>query len=115
MSATLIIIYIYFASLSLLTPYAIAANLPTPVIINKSFTAGLLNKISEFLITAGMILAAIVIVISGIRWMLAGSGAKATDGAQNMLKSSIYGAAVILGAGLIIKTVSLIVNRSFFG
>lgn len=108
-------ITIYLASFFLSISYVLAANLPVPVIINRGFTAGLLNKISEFLITAGMILAAIVIVISGIRWMLAGGGTKSTDGAQNMLKSAIYGAAVILGAGLIIKTVSLIVNQSFFG
>ena len=113
--ATGLLFTIYFALFFLLTSDALAANLPAPVILDRSSTTRLLNKISDFLVTAGMILAAIVIVISGIRWMFAGGGAKATDGAQNMLKSAIYGAAVILGAGLIIKTVAAIVNRSFFG
>ena len=66
------------------------------------------------MMTAGVILAVIVIVYSGIKWMTAGGEAKAVEGARNTLISGIWGVAIVLGVCLIIKTVASIVTGSFF-
>lgn len=92
-----------------------AANLPEGIIIDESKISGWLASIGNFLIEAGMVLGIIMIVYSGIRWMTAGSDPKGTGGAKEILKSSIIGVAVILGVGLIFKTINSIVTGSFFG
>ncbi len=86
------------------------AALPSPQIIRLDTIWGWLITIGNYLITGGVILAVIVIVISGIRWMTAGDPKKAKD----MLVSGIIGTAIILGVGLIIKTVASLVTGSFF-
>lgn len=94
------------------------AQLPPPQIIDLDTvccgTGSWIVVIGNFMMTAGVILAVIVIVYSGIKWMTAGGEAKAVEGARNTLISGIWGVAIVLGVGLIIKTVASIVTGSFF-
>ena len=96
--------------------FAIGANaaLPPPQVIDQSTVEDWMVNIGNFLLTAGMILGVIVIVYSGIRWMMAGSDSKASGDAKNILMSGIWGVAIVLGVGLIIKTIAAIVTGSFF-
>lgn len=90
------------------------ADLPEGKPIKLSTINGWLIDIGNFLIKGGMILAVIVIVYSGIKWMTAGGDSKGSGEALQTLKSGIYGTAVILGVGLIIKTVMSLITGSFF-
>lgn len=76
---------------------------------------GLLVRFANFLIAAGVILAIITIVISGIMYFKAGSDTEAKS-AKGWLRNGIIGAIIILAVGVIILTIyNIVVNRSFFG
>ena len=88
----------------------ILAQLPSPMIIDKWRIWDWLIEISNFIMGASIVLAVIVIVLSGVRWMTAGD----PKAARQMLVSGIIGTVIILGVGLIIKTVASLVTGSFF-
>ena len=94
---------------------AYAADLPLPIVIDQDTITRWVISIGNFMIEAGVILGVMVIVYSGVRWMMAGADTKASGDAQAILKSGIIGVAVILGVGLIIKTISSLILGSFFG
>ena len=76
---------------------------------------GILVNIANFLIAAGVILAIITIVVSGIMYFWAGSDTEAKK-AKGWFRNGIIGAVVILAVGVIILTIyNIVVNRSFFG
>ena len=91
-----------------------AANLPRPTTIGPDTLSYGLSSIGTFLIEAGMALGIIMIVYSGIRWMISGGDSKGTGDAKGILRSSIIGIAVILGVGLIIKTAISLITGCFF-
>ena len=93
---------------------ALAADLPEGIIVDKYKINDWLVEFANFLIGAGLVLGVIMIVYSGIRLMMPGNDAKGPGQARDILKSSILGIAVILGVGLIIKTITSIINDSFF-
>ncbi len=90
------------------------ADLPAGNPITLGTINGWLISIGNFLIEGGMVLGVIVIVYSGVRWMMAGGDTKGSGDAKEILKSGIIGIAVILGVGLIIKTVMSLIGGSFF-
>ena len=76
---------------------------------------GLLVRFANFLIAAGVILAIITIVISGIMYFKAGSDKEAKS-AKGWFWNGVIGAIIILAVGVIILTIyNIVVNRSFFG
>lgn len=81
-----------------------------PVLQGKAITLddilALLEKVAGFLIFAGEIIAAIVIVYSGIVYMTAGSDPTKIKTAKDTLKSGLIGALIVFGVGVIINTVS---------
>jgi|SRR3989344_2815704 len=87
-----------------------SAQLPPPTIIDLDRIRGWLVTISNWLLGVGVILAIIVVVWSGIRWMTASD----PKSARQMLTSGVIGVAIILGVGLIIKTVASLVMGDFF-
>ena len=91
-----------------------AQDLPSPTIIDKSTITGWITSIADFFIFAGIMLAIIVIVWSGIRWMMAGGNDTEVTKAKATLKAGIIGAVVVLGVGLIIDTIVSLVDQSFF-
>jgi len=101
-------------SLFLSTTISLAADLPPPTVIDESKLMQWMQSIGNYMFGAGMVLGIIVIVYSGIRWMVSAGDSKGAGEAQQILKSGIYGVAVILAVGLIIKTVESLVTGSFF-
>jgi hypothetical protein len=65
----------------------------------------LARSIGGFLMILGGIIATIVIIASGIRYLSAGANPQGVTSARGMLKVGIIGALIIFGAGLIINTV----------
>lgn len=77
---------------------------------------GLLVRIANFLIAAGVILAIIAIVVSGIMYLRSGSNPDTVKKALTWFKNGLIGAFIILAVGVIILTIyNIVVNRSFFG
>ena len=74
----------------------------------------LIITVGNFLIGISIVLAVIFIVWGGITWMTAGSSEDAAGKARDRIKNGIIGAAVVLGVGLIIKTIESLVSQTFF-
>jgi|SRR3989344_8141164 len=110
--------YLLLTAVLFLVGFSASADLPPPRVIDlDTFCCGTDSSIvviGNFMLTAGVILAVIIIVYSGIRWMTAGGDAKGTEEARKTLISGIWGVGIILGVGLIIKTVAAIVTGDFF-
>ena len=94
---------------------AYAADLPPPTIIDENTITRWIINIGNFMIQAGMVLGVIMVVYGGIRWMMGGVDSKGVGEAKELLKSSVIGIAIILGVGLIIKTIASLITGSFFG
>ena len=74
----------------------------------------ILIPLTNFLIAVGIILAIIVIVVSGVMYLRAGGSPEALKKAQAWFKNGIIGAFIILGVGVIIWTIYGIVTGDFF-
>lgn len=102
----------------LIFPLMASADLPPPRIIDLNTICcdadSWMVDIGNFLLAAGMVLAVMVIVLSGIKWVTAGADPKAAGEARSILMSGIWGVGIILGVGLIIKTIASIVSGDFF-
>lgn len=90
---------------------ALAQNPPLPPSVSgaRSLTVGsltgILNSASQFLITIAVIIAVVVIVWGGIRWMTGGA-----EAGKKFVTNGIIGVAIVLGVGVILATVSRIVG-----
>ena len=71
----------------------------------------ILIVIGNYMVTFGIILAVIMIVWGGITYMMASDK---TENAKKRIYNGIIGAAVVLGVGLIIKTVASVITGTFF-
>ena len=69
-----------------------------------------LEDIAQFLITASVIVAVIMIIYGGVVWMYQGA-----DKGKEILKKGIIGVAIVLGVGVILSTVSQIVTTQSIG
>ncbi|TSC91294.1 MAG: hypothetical protein G01um10142_22 [Parcubacteria group bacterium Gr01-1014_2] len=74
----------------------------------------LLDSTAKFLYTAGITLAVITLVISGIMYFWAKSDTEAKS-AKGWLRNGIIGVFIILATGVIIQTIKIIVEGGFFG
>ncbi len=70
-----------------------------------------IQQIAQFLIIISMVIAVIMIVYGGIRWMLASDPAEA----KKIVINGIIGAAIVLAVGVILQTVAGLVTQTFFG
>ena len=89
-------------------------------VINPSrstFTASsfilLAETIAGFLMVIGAIIAGIVIIVSGIMYMGAGSDTAKVTSAKTVFKNGIIGALIFFAVGIIINTIALIAYRPF--
>lgn len=69
-----------------------------------------IQQVAQFLIVISMVIAVIMIVYGGIRWMTS-SDPKA---AKAIVTNGIIGAAIVLAVGVILQTVAGFVTRTFF-
>ncbi len=72
-------------------------------------------QVVDFIVITSGIIVTIFIIIAGIRWAIAGSDTTKVENAKQSFKAGIYGAAIILGVGVIVNTVEAIITRRFFG
>lgn len=74
------------------------------------------ENLAGFLMVAGGVLAAIVIVGSGIYYLMAGPDSTKVKAARDMLKAGIIGSLIIFGFGTILQTIRFIAEDplSFF-
>lgn len=87
--------------------------LPTGEPLRYSTVQTFLENTASFLYTAGITLGVITFVISGIMYFMAGSDIEAKK-AKGWFKNGIIGTFVILAIGVIIKTITVIVQGGFF-
>lgn len=79
--------------------------------VTLSVAQDLIQRVAQFLIVISMVIAVIMIVYGGIRWMMASDPAEA----KKIVINGIIGAAIVLAVGVILQTVAGIVNFSAFG
>lgn len=97
--------------------YAMVAALPNPGVqiggapITLSEIEGRIQTVAQFLIVISMVIAVIMIVYGGIRWMVSSDK---PEEAKKIITNGIIGAAIILGVGVILQTLSGVITRSFF-
>jgi hypothetical protein len=82
-----------------------AQAIPIGTVISVEDIIGVSESIGGFLMILGGIIAGIVIIASGIRYVMAGATPQGVAAAKGMLKAGIIGALVIFGVGVIISTV----------
>ncbi|TSC91293.1 MAG: hypothetical protein G01um10142_21 [Parcubacteria group bacterium Gr01-1014_2] len=101
-------------NLALVPDYTVPQLPPGPT-LTQGGLLDILNSIANFLIAAGIILAIITIVISGIMYFWAKSDTEAKS-AKGWFRNGITGAFIILAVGVIILTIyNIVVTGSFFG
>lgn len=70
-----------------------------------------LVRIANWLIVVSMVFAVIWFIWAGIRYM---TGGDKPEAAKKMLWNGVIGTLIILGVGVIIRTIMTLVDRSFF-
>lgn len=74
-----------------------------------------INTIGQTMIILGVVIAVIFIIWGGINYMLAQGDPKKADTAKTQIKNGLIGAAIVLGVGVILQTISSLVTGQFFG
>lgn len=105
-----------------LAPTVALAALPNPTppigsaddAIRLRTIEDIIQRAAQFLIVFGVILAVIFIIWGGITWMMAGGDEGKADAAKTRIWNGILGAAIVLGVGVILQTLSALITRSFF-
>jgi uncharacterized membrane protein len=90
-------------------------NLPggTPITMEK--IKDIIQTIANWLIIVGVIIAVIYIIWGGLMWMTARGDETKYKKAKEAMKHGLVGALIVLGVGVIIRTLTAVVVRSFFG
>lgn len=70
----------------------------------------IVRAIIQFILVVAFVLAFIMLLIGGIRWITAGGDEKAVAGARNMITAALIGLVIVLVAFALIKLV-----ETFFG
>lgn len=101
-------------------PLIALAVIPTPTVVTPgdevtlSEVGALITRIVTFLVTFGVVIAVGVIIYGGILWMVAGGNDERAAKAKTTIWNGIKGAAVILGVGVILRTLASLITRNFF-
>ena len=75
----------------------------------------LIERIGNFMIFIGIIVAVVFIIYGGIKYMTAGGDSKRAEEARTAILNGIIGAAVVLGVGVILRTAAALITGTFFG
>lgn len=89
--------------------------IPTGLAWDLARVEDLIDTIATFFITFGVIIAVIFIIYGGIRYMTAGGDPTAQGKAKTAIWNGIIGAAIVIGVGVILRTVSGVIAGTFFG
>lgn len=93
-------------------PTAVMADIQTDRLVPNeiapiSNAVNVVRSIIRFILVVGFVLAFIMLIIGGIRWILAGGDEKAVGSARNMITGALIGLVVILVAYAIIRLVEI--------
>ena len=77
--------------------------------------AEMINTVANWLMVVGVVIAVIYIAWGAIMYMMSAGEKDTIATAWNKIKGGIIGLVIILAIGVIIKTASALVTRSFFG
>jgi hypothetical protein len=88
---------------------------PSSVPITMDRFEVLARRIASFLIMISIVLSVIFLTFGGISYMVAGADESRVASAKLRIWHAIGGTAVVLGVGLILQTLSSILNQTFFG
>ncbi|TSC90901.1 MAG: hypothetical protein CEN90_733 [Parcubacteria group bacterium Licking1014_17] len=73
-----------------------------------------ISRVGQFAIIFGVIVAVIFIVWGGVTYMMAGGNPESEKKAKTRIWNGLIGAAIVLGVGIILSTISALVSGSFF-
>jgi hypothetical protein len=85
-------------------------SLVPPALAKNPDIIPIIRAIIQFILVVAFIIAFIMLLIGGIRWILAGGDEKAVAGARNTITAALIGLVIVLVAFAIIKLV-----ETFFG
>lgn len=95
-------------------PVAVWAQEGTQIVpntlININNIVAVVRAIIRFILVVAFVIAFIMLLVGGIRWILAGGDEKAVAGARNTITAALIGLVVVLVAFAIIRLVEI-----FFG
>ncbi|MDP2648260.1 MAG: hypothetical protein Q8P35_03410 [Candidatus Yanofskybacteria bacterium] len=120
MSKSTKILYAVLMFLVLAAPTVSLAILSTPQppvgggVVTLSELEDTVRAIARFLIVISIVIAVIFIIWGGIRWMAAMGNDTAVEEAKKTIKNGIYGAAIVLGVGVILNTLAAVFTRDVF-
>lgn len=89
-------------------------QLPAGAPITLSELEAIIDRIVRVLIRLSVVVLVIVLIWSGIAYATAGTSTKRLEYAKNTFKYGIIGALVILGVGVILRTIMALVTRNIF-
>ncbi len=92
-----------------------AVDLPTGTELSLTKIKQLIETVANWLIVIGVVIAVIMIIWGGLKYMTARGDAKKAEEALMAIRNGIIGAAVVLGVGVILRTTAAVVTRTFFG
>ena len=100
---------------ALLSPTGILALVPSGELVPKGIRpinniVSVIRTIIQFILVVAFVLAFVMLLIGGIRWITAGGDEKAVGSARNMITAALIGLVIVLVAYALIKLV-----ETFFG
>ena len=109
------------AIIAVLTPVlvlAVTLSNPIPPTTGQAITLDeiqeRITQVAQFLIIVSVIIAVIFIIWGGVMYMAARGDETAAGNARTTIFNGVIGAAVVLGVGVILQTLSGLITRSFF-
>ena len=91
---------------------AMAQNLVPGTIGNISNIVQVIQAIIRFILLLAFIIAFIMLLVGGIRWILAGGDEKSVEKARNTITAALIGLVIVLVAYAIIRIVEVFFNVS---
>jgi hypothetical protein len=82
----------------------------TPITLGEIYDT--MRFVATTIMLMSMVFAVIWFIWAGIKYMTAGE--KGVEAAKKMFWNGVWGTAIILGVGVIIRTIAALVNRDFF-
>lgn len=98
---------------AILSPVAVMAQDLRPTVGGTQVPQNIISIIGgviRFIIVAAFIIAFVMLVVGGIRWIFAGGDEKAVAGARNTITAALIGLVIVLAAFALIRLV-----ETFFG
>ena len=97
------------------TIYAVTGDvIPTGVPITLAEIYDTMKFVATSIMLMSMVFAVIWFIYAGVKYMTAGSTDKKVEEARKMFWTGVIGTMIILGVGVIIRTIAVVVTRDFF-